>query len=203
MKYVSAAVAVCMAFGQPAMAAQLTGFTQVNVAGQYDVEVTDGAAFTVDITGPDAAEIRAEVRDRVLRIESTRRSWRGDFRRVNVRVRVTMPRVQGLAASRGVSLKATGIDAQNMALAANTGGQIDIDGTCTNLAVSVSTGGIINGEQFRCDEASASANTGGIARIFADDGLSASASTGGIINVGGSPSVRGRSTTLGGEVRVR
>lgn len=205
MKYLLTAVAVCMAFGQPAQAETrtgLSGFTGVSAGGRYEVEIADGSDYAVNVAGADAGKLRARVRGRTLELEPDVGFWRGDSPRLDIVVRVTLPRLDAVAATRGVQVKAAGIEARNIALAANTGGSLEIDGTCSNASVAVSTAGSIAATDFRCNDASVAASTGGNARLYANGSLSAAASTGGIVRVAGSPSVTNRAQSLGGEIRV-
>ncbi|MBK6704322.1 MAG: DUF2807 domain-containing protein [Caulobacteraceae bacterium] len=100
MRLILAASALVLATAGVANAEtrNLTGFTKVEANAGTDVEVTVGAAFSVEVTGRDANRIVTRVQGDTLVVEPTRDwSWRG--RQANVRV--TLPRVNGLSASSG------------------------------------------------------------------------------------------------------
>ena len=204
MKRLLTAAVACAALVGPAMAEtrNVSGFSQVSASGNYDVQVTTGDHFAVEVSGADASHIQTRLRGHELRIEADTPFWRGDTPHMAATVNVTLPRLDGLDASRGITMRVLGVQTRDMRIKADTGAIVEISGACTSLSVDVSTGGEVKGESFRCDSASASASTGGVVQIYAADDVSASATLGGSIRVAGSPTVHGRSTSFGGEVRV-
>ncbi|WP_395648320.1 GIN domain-containing protein [Terricaulis sp.] len=202
MKRLLAPALLAMAIAMPAAAEprNLTGFDGVNVSDRIEADVMIGPQFSVDVSGPDAGRVQTRLDGDTLRISERNRPWFGGSRRVNATVRVTLPRIEGLAASRGASVRMGRVETDSMSLAAAMGGELTISGSCRNLSVAVSMGGIVKAEDFQCLTADAAASMGGEARIFASQSFDASASMGGVVNVAGDPDHSDVSTSMGGEV---
>lgn len=205
MKYVIAAAVAAFAMGSIAAAEtrNLRDFDSVNASDRISVEVSTGEAYRVEITGRDAARVLTEVEHGALKIRQRNRSWFGGPRRIDARVRVVMPAVDGLAAARGASIRAENIETQSMSLAAAMGGSIDISGSCRSVSVSAAMGGAVDADGFHCETARISASMGGAADVFASDGFNASATMGGAVTVSGEPEERDVATSMGGSVSSR
>lgn len=202
MKYLIAPALLAMAVATSAAAEtrNLTGFDQVNAADRIEVTVAMGPAYAVQVEGPDAARVRTVVDGDTLRITDRNRSWFGGNRRINASVHITMPRIDGLASSRGATLRAENIRATSINLAASMGGDLDVSGTCTTLNASASMGGTLDAENFHCSTANISASMGGEVEAFAAQRFDASASMGGDVEVAGAGERGDVSTTMGGSV---
>jgi hypothetical protein len=181
----------------------LSGFDSVSAAERVPVQVTMGAEYSVEVTGPDANRVRTRVDDGTLKIDQTEHGWFGDVPRIDANVRVTLPRIEGLSASRGAELDATDIRANHMDLSASMGGALTISGSCSSLDASASMGGSLDAENFQCNSADVSASMGGSAEIYAENTFDASASMGGSIDVAGNAAGRDISSTMGGSVSHR
>ena len=198
---VLAALAVALATPASAELRNLTGFDEVNVADHIEVEVAIGPQYAVEVSGREAQRVVTRLDGDTLRISERNRPWFGGDHKVDAVVRVTLPRIEGLAASRGAVVRMGRVETDSMSLAAAMGGELSISGTCRSLNVAVSMGGIVRAADFQCQTADAAASMGGEARIFASQSFDASASMGGIVNVTGNPDHSDVSTSMGGEVR--
>ncbi len=202
----------------------VTGFDNVNASGRFRVEIAIGPAHSVNVEGPDAARIVTRRDGDTLKIEPRRRPWFGGEPRFDALVRVTLPRLEGVAAARGANVSAiAGGDCSEFdavaAMGANLvvrelycgrvdasaamGGVIELIGGCRTLDVAAAMGGTVNAEALRCDTVDASAAMGGEIKAFAETSYDASAAMGGDIDVSGGGRAIDRSTALGGSVRER
>lgn len=202
----------------------VTGFDNVNASGRFRVEIAVGPAHTVNVEGPDAARIVTRRDGDTLKIEPRNRPWFGGEPRYDAVVRVTLPRFEGVAASRGAQVSATGggactdFDAA-AAMGANLivrelfcghvdasaamGGEMELIGGCRSLDASAAMGGIVGADALLCETVDASAAMGGEIKAFAETSYDASAAMGGDIDVSGSGRAADRSTALGGSINER
>ncbi|MEZ6024105.1 MAG: DUF2807 domain-containing protein [Hyphomonadaceae bacterium] len=194
-----------MALAAPAMAEtrSLTNFDSVNASDRLVVEVSMGQAFAIDVDGPDANKVETRIQNGVLHIRQTNRPWFGSPRAINATVHVTMPAVQGLAASRGASLRAHAITADDMSLAAAMGGELEISGACRSLSAAASMGVVVDADAFECETADVAASMGGEANVFASASFDGAASMGGTIEIAGGGHASDTATSMGGTINYR
>ena len=200
MRLILAASALVLATAGAANAEtrNLTGFTKVEANAGTDVEVTVGAAFSVEATGRDANRIVTRVQGDTLVVEPTRDwSWRG--RQANVRV--TLPRVNGLSASSGADLVATGLNGGAVDLDSSSGADLRVTGTCASFTAQASSGSDIDARNLRCETGSVDVSSGADARIFASGRLDVDASSGGGVVAYGNPGIGNINLSSGGSLR--
>ncbi len=176
----------------------LSGFTQVAANAGTDVEVTVGGAFRVEVTGRDADRIVTRIVGERLIVEPVRGfSWRG--RQANIRV--TMPRVDGLSASSGADLVATGVNGGAITLDSSSGADLRVSGTCVSFTADASSGSDIDARQLRCENGSVDVSSGADARVFASGRLDVDASSGGGVVAYGNPGIGNIDLSSGGSLR--
>jgi Putative auto-transporter adhesin, head GIN domain len=199
-------------------------FKDVTASGRFRVEIAIGPAFAVQVEGPDAAKIATRVDGDTLKIEPTRRPWFGGEPRYDALIRVTAPRLEGVAAARGAIVnvagggECTGFDAvaamgaelrvrdlfcANVEAAAAMGGTVELAGACRLLDVTAAMGGSVDAEALRCETVDASAAMGGNVEAFALQTYDASAAMGGAISVSGGGRAADRDAVMGGSVTER
>lgn len=223
MKHVvSVALAACaLAGAASAETRNVSGFTEINAADRITVEVSVGEAYFVQVTGADADRVRTHVDGRTLRISDQDRPWFGRTPDLDATVRVTAPRVEGVAASRGAELMATlsgqcgdfsvaaamggtasvsGINCSNVSASASMGGSLQLAGACNDLSAGASMGGDIRARDLQCRTVDASASMGGALRVYASESYDASAAMGGEIDVDGAARRGDTSAALGGSI---
>jgi hypothetical protein len=186
MRLILAASALVLASAGVAHAEvrNLAGFTKVDANAGTDVQVTVGGAFRVEVTGRDADRIVTRVQGDTLVVEPVRGfSWRG--RQANIRV--TMPRVEGLSASSGADLVATGLNGGAVNLASSSGADLRVSGVCGSFSADASSGADLHASDLRCETGNVSVSSGADARVFASGRLNVDASSGGgVVAYGGS-----------------
>lgn len=220
MRFLIAPLALMLMATAPASAETraLSGFTSVAASGGIQVEVSQGTEFAVTVEGRDANQILTDVHGRWLRI--SRRGWLNFGRGPDAIVNVTLPELEALSASSGVTIRAQAIVARQLnvtasqgaqvdaahvrvgtlSLAASQGAMLDIAGACTELGVRASMGGVIDANGLACERADVNASMGGAVEIHATDTVSASASMGGVIDVSGQPEHRDAHASMGGQI---
>ena len=201
MRLILAGCALVVAAAGPAFAEQrnLSGFSRVNASAGTDVTVTVGAGFSVDVTGPGADRVLTRVSGDTLIVERPHRwSW---GRAPHAEVRVTMPRVEGLAASSGSDLVATGINGGDIALDSSSGADLRVSGRCASFTADVSSGADIHAENLRCENGTVDASSGADARVFASGRLNVDASSGGGVVAYGNPGIGNVDLSSGGSLR--
>lgn len=205
MKHLIAPAFLALVVATPAAAEirNLSGFEGVAASGRYDVEVSIGAEYLVEITGPDAAHLRTWIEGDMLKIEPRNRPWFGGESRIDAHVRVSLPRLEALSATRGAEVRAAALQAGDLSLAAAMGGEITASGTCNALSAAASMGGVVDASDLHCASADVAASMGGDARVFASQSLDAAASMGGSVRVGGAPAHTDIATAMGGNVDIR
>jgi hypothetical protein len=199
----------------------LSGFDAINASGNYRVDVSVGEAYSIVVTGADAARIRTRLDGDTLKIEPMRRSWFGNPR-YDATVRVTLPRLEGVAASRGMSMTATaggecgmfdaaaamgaelvvtGLQCGTISAAAAMGAELSLNGSCTSLEVSAAMGANVRADGLLCERAEISAAMGADVDAYASAAYDASAAMGADVSVAGGARQGERSAAMGGSVR--
>lgn len=222
MREIMIASVALAAFTLPATAETraLSGFDAVNASGNYRVEVAVGDGFAVDVSGADAARIRTRVEDNLLKIEPARRAWFGNPRYDAV-VRVTLPRLEGVAAARGMTMTATaggecpsfdavaamgaelsvtGIQCDAVDASAAMGAVLTMTGACETLNVSAAMGAAVRARDLHCESADISASMGADVVVYATASYDASAAMGADVRVAGGALQGDRSAAMGGSV---
>lgn len=178
----------------------LTGFTHVSASAGTDVEVAVGGSFSVEVTGRDAHRIVTRVSGNRLIVEPVRGNW---FQRGprDARVRVTMPRVEGLSASSGADLVATGVNGGNLVLDSSSGSDLRVSGRCDSFTADASSGADIHAADLRCVSGSVDVSSGADAQVYASGRLDVDASSGGGVVAHGDPSIGNIDLSSGGSLR--
>lgn len=196
-----AAVGLLAAQSVSAEPRALSGFDRVYVEDNIAVEVHMGAAFAVDVSGPEADRVLTRIEGDRLKIWERNRPWFGPDRRVNARVSITMPAITGLAAARGASLQAEGIQAQDIALAAAMGADLRVSGACRAVEASAAMGAMLRAGDLHCATADVSGAMGAGVWVYASENFDASAAMGSAINVAGGGH-GDSSAAMGGTINV-
>lgn len=177
----------------------LTGFTKVEARAGTDVQVTVGNGFRVEVTGRDADRITTRVDGDTLIVEPVRGwSWRGGR---NANVRVTLPRVDGLGASSGADLVATGLNGGAVRLSSSSGADLRVSGSCASFEADASSGADLHAQELRCESGSVDVSSGADARVFATNRLDVDASSGGGVLAYGNAGIGNVSLSSGGSLR--
>lgn len=195
-------------------------FESVRASGRFEVEVQVGPGFSVDVGGPDAAGITTRIHGDTLVVEPARRSWFGE-RSYNAHVRITLPRLRGVAAARGATMRAqaggecdafsaaaamgsqlqvSGLECESVEASAAMGAELRLEGSCGHVDVSAAMGAEVDANALTCLTADLSAAMGAEISAYSSETFEASASMGGDIQVAGQGRAEGRSAGFGGSI---
>ncbi len=179
------------------------GFTKVGASAGINVQITTSAEYSIRAEGSDAglADLKITNKKGVLNI--SRNKTKLFKRRSDISVYITMPALEGVRASSGSDIEATGIDADKFSVSVSSGADVSLAGQCDDISASVSSGSDLDGENLRCRNANVTASSGADASIYASENVTASASSGGDIDVYGAPEVRNINKSSGGDVSIR
>lgn len=199
---ITTAALMALASAAHAEPRNVSGFTGVSASDRIRVIVAVGEGYHVDVTGREADKVltRVDNDDNTLIIRRVRRPIWGGAPPIDATVRVTMPRLERLASSRGAELSASGVNTQSMSLAAAMGGELEVAGTCRALNAAASMGGVIDAEELRCETADVAASMGGEARVYASNRIDVAASMGGAVNLAGGGQVGDVALSMGGSL---
>lgn len=177
----------------------LSGFESVSAAGRVEVEITIGAQYAVELTGPRTNQVITRVVNGQLEIETRRNSggWRGR----DAHVRITMPALRALDVSAGAEVQARGVTAETFALDASSGAAADIAGTCTTMTLDISSGANVRAGDFRCGEVRADASSGASAIVHAASAIAIDASSGASVRWDGEARAHHIDLSSGGSAR--
>ncbi len=201
MRLILAGCVLAVAAAGTAMAAPRdhTGFTRVSANAGTDVSVTVGPAHSVDVSGPGADRIVTRVSGQTLIVER-QRGWHWG-RPPRAQITVTMPRAEGLSASSGADLVATGVNGGDIDLDSSSGADLRVSGRCARFSADASSGADIHAQELRCENGSVEASSGGDARVYASGRLDVDASSGGGVVAYGNPGIGNIDLSSGGSLR--
>lgn len=202
---VAASAFAAVAAAEPATkSVAVGGFSKIDASRGMDVIFTPGAA-SVTLEG-DASKfdrVEAFVKDDTLVVRRKpdglwMSGWSGQ-----VKVRASAPALSGVKASSGADVRASDVRAGSLSLAASSGADIDVSGTCAMLAAQASSGSDIDARALTCAEANAAASSGAGIQATVTGEVSASASSGGDVTIYGPAKPGAVSESSGGDVTFR
>ncbi len=179
------------------------GFSQVGASAGVSVQITMGAEYSVHAEGSDAGLADLKITQKGDALNIGRKKTKFFKRRADISVYVTTPALDGVRASSGSEIEATGIDAGKFSVSVSSGADVSLAGKCDDISASVSSGSDLDGENLHCRNATVTASSGADASIFASENVTANASSGGDIDVYGAPEVRKINKSSGGDVSIR
>lgn len=225
----SAAVAALLAAPLFALGAEgrlappVSGFNGVRLAVPGKMEVIQGDAESVSITGKDEdlARVEAVVEDGVLHIRAKERitkwSWNPEFRiTVNAR-RVESLAISGsgdilakslrtpslkLAISGSGDIKVPSLDTEKATLAISGSGDMHLAGRAATVVTHISGSGTIKGERLDAKQATVSISGSGDAFVWARESLLVKIAGAGDVRYYGDPTVEKRIAGSGSVKRL-
>ncbi len=178
------------------------GFSKVGASAGVSVQITTGAEYSVRAEGSDAGLADLKISKKGDALNLGRNKTKLFKRRSDISVYITMPALEGVRASSGSDIEATGIDAETFSVTVSSGADVSLAGQCDDISASVSSGSDLDGENLRCRTASVTASSGADASVYASENITANASSGGDIDVYGAPEIRNINKSSGGDVSI-
>lgn len=165
---------------------ELTDFDRIEVGGVYDLDVSVGGAYSVEISGPEDEMARVENGELILdqkRREHGKRHWR----KHGLNARIALPALTAVSASGVVDGDVVGIVAEQFRVDLSGVGDMDVSGECGDLTANVSGVGELNAEELKCKNVDVNVSGVGEASVYASESVDATISGMGEISVYGSP----------------
>ncbi len=167
------------------------GFTQIEVAGVFDLDVEVGPDYSIRLSGPsgEMEKVQATLKGETLildRIDAKSRKNR-QRRRNGVKAVITMPELNALEVSGVVDATIAGVDSADFSMNLSGVGEIEVAGRCDNFHANVSGVGELEARGLECRTVDVDISGVGEASVFAADAVDASVSGIGEITVYGVP----------------
>ncbi|MGE3928551.1 MAG: DUF2807 domain-containing protein [Hyphomonadaceae bacterium] len=176
------------------------GFTAVEAAGNVEVQVIQGARFSVVVDDARADRVLTRVYGDTLEIDM-RNNWSlfGGGHPPG-RVTVTLPTITGLGAAAGSTVRAENIRADAISLDSSSGADLYVSGACARLTADVSSGADLHARELRCADGSVDASSGSDASVFLTGSVDVDGSSGADVRLYGGASIRNLDLSSGADV---
>jgi len=184
----------------------LNSFDRIDAAGVYEIEVTVGKSFSVELVGyeNDMKRTNVRVRKGALKLDHTDRGrWGRKNSHHGVTARITMPEMTGIDVSGVVDGWIKGIDAQRFDIKVSGVGDLDFQGRCEQLTARISGVGDVKARELRCVDVDVAVSGVGDASVFASEEIDATVSGMGDIDVFGSPEKVRETSGMFSEVTIK
>jgi hypothetical protein len=221
MKHLLIAIALLATFTIQAQDIRKVGpFDEIVIKGKLDVYLEKGDTEQVIIEGmgDDEDELNIILQGRELKL-SLMDGWIKDDRRLRLRIQyrdlskirvlagaildsreiITADRLEiKVGSGADVELK---IEVNTLEASAIEGARLELSGTTNTQYASTATGGQYDASELTANRTEVRANTGGEARVVANEALDATANTGGVVRYSGDPEEKYTKSNLAGEIR--
>ena len=182
-------------------------FTQLKVDTAYEVEFTQGPAWSVSVDSEynNLEKVIVEKKGDALVIHRPDGSMRQ--RNIHDVVRITAPRLTELDLNTAVKFSAdrldapalvinakaavdfviTGLHAETLTVRGDSAASLKLAGDCGKLVLDVSSGSKADTRELKCREATVEVGSASSARVFASASMTADASSASSIDIAGKP----------------
>ncbi len=169
---------------------ELRDFDKIDVKGVFELDVTVGPNFLVQVSGPQTEldRVEASVVDGELILDQ-RHKVKGGRRQGHdgVTAKVTMPELSSVEVSGVVDGDVDGIAAGEFDVDISGVGDLSLSGTCDSLDARVSGVGDLDAADLKCKTVDVTVSGVGEAKVYASESVDAAVSGMGEISVDGSP----------------
>jgi len=199
---------------------QIGPFNSLTISGKLEVYLEQGETDQVIIESTDypEGELNISLKGSTLKLSLVDGWIKGDQR---LRLRVQYRNLDEIRVLAGASLSSREvITADRLELKAGSGAEVDLElevhtlesaategarvelsGSVKNQYATANTGGEYDASRLSSDRTEVKSNTGGLARVVANEHLDAVANTGGRIQYSGDPQEKYTRSNLAGEIR--
>lgn len=199
---------------------QIGPFNSLTISGKLEVYLEQGETDQVIIESTDypEGELNISLKGSTLKLSLVDGWIKGDQRlRLRVQYRsldeirvlagaavssrevITADRLE-LKAGSGAEVDLQ-LEVHTLEAAATEGARVELSGTVKNQYATANTGGEYDASRLASDRTEVKSNTGGLARVVANEHLDAVANTGGRIQYSGDPQEKYTRSNLAGEIR--
>lgn len=167
-------------------------FSKIVVEGVYEIRVTVGPDWSLELKGEPEQLARSNVRVsqgavRLATNERPRGEKRKRSRDRSVTATLTLPRLESLNVSGVADAEVSGVSADAFTLVLSGVGDIDIKGACGRLEADISGVGDVDASELSCKNVELRLSGVGDATVFASESVDANVSGIGNATVLGSP----------------
>lgn len=177
------------------------GFSGIAVGGVFQVEITAGKDFSVEVEADDnlLPYIKTEVEGNVLHIEATERI----NSHTPLRVRISAPDIDGVDASGASKFSIIGIDNSSLKIDTSGASKVKIEGETAEIRIEVSGASSIDAESLTARTAVVDASGASSVNLFVTERLVSDASGASKISYSGSPSSVEKKTSGASSIRQK
>lgn len=178
-----------------------TGFTGVDVGGIFQVEITAGKDFSVEVDADDnlLQYIKTDVDNGVLHIETTQRI----SSHTPLRVRISAPEIERIEASGASKVALAGVKNSSLDIDTSGASKVKIEGETTEVRVEVSGASSIDAESLKARTASVDASGASSVTVFVTERLVSDASGASKISYAGNPASVEKNSSGASSVRQK
>ena len=180
---------------------EVTNFEQVDVGGNFQVEITAQKDFSVEVLADDnlLPFIRTEVRGGVLRIKTEKRIESKN----PIIVKISAPNIEDLDVSGASKAILTNLSNESLQIHTSGASKVEISGTTLNLEINVSGASKINAENLKAENVSVDASGASNVSVSVSNELKVDASGASNISYTGTPTILEKKTSGASNVKQR
>jgi hypothetical protein len=174
----------------------VASFSKIHLSGSPDVEIAVGPAQSVAVTADDniVPIIEARVEGDTLKIDA-KQSYNTSL---GVKVKITVPTLDGVSVSGSGNIHATGLKAEDMDASVTGSGDVTLKGAVDHLRAKITGSGELQAGDLTAKSAHVTVTGSGDATVHATEELEASVTGSGDVRYSGNPpQVRKRITGSG------
>jgi hypothetical protein len=169
---------------------ELMDFESIDAAGVFELEVTVGPEYRVELSGkPDDLErVQATVEGGELKLDLEKReAGEQRHRHSGVTAKISTPMLKAIEFSGVVDGEISGVNAESFKVEISGVGDVELSGTCGALNADVSGVGDLDAQELQCKSVDVTVSGVGDASVYASDSVEATVSGMGDISIYGSP----------------
>ena len=179
----------------------MASFSKIDLAGSPDVEVAIGPAASVAVTADDniLSIIETTVEGDTLRIES-----KGSYNTsLGVKVKITVPTLDGVSVSGAGDIHVTGLKAGEMEAGVTGSGDVTLNGVVDRLRAHITGSGDLRAGELGAKDVRVTVTGSGDATVHATEELDASVTGSGDVRYSGNPPQVRKNVTGSGDIAPR
>ncbi len=166
---------------------ELSGFDGIDVSGVYELDITVGEDYSIELSGDEAEMDNVDIRvESGILYMGSKKKWKKKNRH-GIDAVIMLPSLNDLEVSGVASADIEGVDAESFELDVSGVAEVDIEGTCGSLDAHVSGVGELDAEDLICDNVEVHLSGVGEVSVYADEFADITASGMGEVDVYGGP----------------
>jgi hypothetical protein len=179
----------------------VASFSKIELSGSPDVEVAVGPAASVEVTADDniLPILETKVENDTLKIDS-----KGSYNtRLGVKVKITLPTLEGVSVSGSGAIHVTGLKAGELEAGVTGSGDITLGGAVDRLRAQITGSGELQAGELGAKDVRITVTGSGDAAVRATEQLDASVTGSGDVRYSGNPPKVRKNVTGSGDIAPR